>query len=292
MHAIIWHKGMPCTRVLAGHTLRVWENTNKTQREQVMFPRYIVTPVNGDDADPVPCSWVADDGLDVDLEALADKAERNANRAARRAKTQCRWKIKEAGLNELLTLTYRENQCDLDEVHRQFKAWLRIMHRTIPGFRCVYGLERQKRGAWHVHVACDKLPVLLQYRGAKVKAWKVGTAVWRSVVGVNNGLCFVGGRHGRIARKQSTAALAAYVAKYLTKENSAGEFNRNMWGSTANMAPPKAVRIDLPLMCIGDAIALAFELRFGERVHRHQLMLDRDIWLLYTERQAASIGIN
>lgn len=283
MERIIWSKGMACKVVQAGYRVRLWEAPGGTHRELTVMPRTLTIPLESD-GDQRPCDWVADDGPDVDLDVLAEKAERAAKIAAARARKNCRHKIKTAGFTQLLTLTYRRNELSFDTMRADFARWLRIMRRVIPGFRCVYGFERQGRGAWHCHVACDRLPKLLQYKGVKVQSWKVGTAIWRTVLG-DGGMCFVGGRRGQFNQSQSAGRIAGYVSKYLTKDNAAGEAGRRMWDSTRDVQAPPAILLDLPLAAtMADAIQLAFELRDGERVLRHWLAPHGDVWVLHTER--------
>lgn len=281
MDAIVWFKGMPCKAVPHGWKVRAWESPVTGQRELLLYRHRLMVPLESS-GEQNACDWVADDGPDVDLDLLQEKAERSARKAAARARRNCRHKIKHAGFTQLLTLTYRENVDALDRIRKDFAAWLRIMRREIPGFRAVYGFERQGRGAWHCHIACDKLPRLMQFKGCKVHSWKVGTAVWRSVVPAG-GMCFVGGRSGRFNRYSSAGKIAGYVSKYLTKENAEGEAGRRMWDSTKDLTPPGVVTLDLPEMDLADALACAFELRPGEVVLRHVLVPGREMWMLYTE---------
>jgi hypothetical protein len=284
MSAIVWHKGMACKVEVHGWKVRQWESKATGQRELLVYPRKLFVPLGGDDPQ-TPCPWVSADAFDapdVDLDLLAAKAERSAKNAAARARRNCRHKIKHAGFTQLLTLTYKDNVECLDTMRRDFAAWLRIMRRQIKGFRCVYGFERQKRGAWHCHVATDKLPKLMQYKGCKVHSWKVGTAIWRSVVPAG-GLCFVGGRSGRFNRYSSPGRIAGYVSKYLTKENAEGEAGRRMWDSTQGLTPPDAITFDMPDMPLADLISLVFEQRAGECILQHRVSKFDDMWLLYTE---------
>jgi hypothetical protein len=272
---------MECKRVKSGWKVRQWESPVTGQRELLIYPRVLFVPLDSS-GEQGPSNYAAYDGPDIDLEMLQRKAERSAQKAAGRARKSCRQKIKHAGFTQLLTLTYRANQCSLDTMRTDFARWLRIMRRLIPGFRAVYGFERQKRGAWHCHIACDRLPRLMQYKGCKVSSWKVGTAVWRSVV-PSGGLCFVGGRDGRFNRYSSAGKIAGYVSKYLTKENAQGEDGRRMWDSTQGLTPELPKVFDLPDMPMADAIAMAFELRPGEVVLKHVLGKYGDMWLLHTE---------
>lgn len=281
MDSIIWFKGMACKPVVSGWKVRMWRSPVTKQAECLIYPRRLMVPLDSD-GDQTPCPWIADEGVDVDLELLESRAARNARDSAARARRSCRQKIKHSGMTQLLTLTYRENMEDLKRMRRDMAAWLRIMRRLIPGFRAVYGFEQQGRGAWHCHIATDKLPMLLQYKGCKVQSWRVGTAVWRSVV-PGGGLCFVGGRGGRFNRYNSAGKIAGYISKYLTKDNAAGQAGKRMWDGTQNLTPPAAVTFDLPEMDFGDAISLAFELRPGEDVLRHQIVSEGRLWMLYTE---------
>lgn len=280
MDGIVWWKGMACKRVQQGLRVRQWESPSG-QRETVIYPRMLMVPLDSS-GEQGPPDWVSYDRCDVDLEDLERRADQAAKRSARRARQNCRRKIKHAGLNEMLTLTYRENMTDLKRMRRDLAAWLRIMRRVIKGFRAVYGIERQKRGAWHVHIATDKLPKLMQYKGAKVQSWKVGTAVWRSVV-PTGGMCFVGGRKGRFNRAASPAKIAAYIAGYLTKDNAAGEAGARMWDSTRDLTPPPAITMDFPDAELGDLIPAAFALPAGHQVVSHRMNAERDLWVLYTE---------
>lgn len=151
----------------------------------------------------------------------AERRERNQRKAAQRAKTRCRRFIKTEAFNQLLTITYRENQTDVELFKKHFKEWVRRMRAALGGqFRYCSGFEPQQRGAWHAHVTCHRLPEHVQHKGVKVPAWRLGTVIWRSIVGQDNGLVFVGGKTKTgLPRRQrmSCAQMAAYVSKYIIK---------------------------------------------------------------------------
>ena len=200
----------------------------------------------------------------TDAEIAAEKEEKRKKKqkqSAARAKTACRHFIKAEGFDELLTLTYREKQLDraLCKVH--FKEWVRRMKRALPGFRYCGSFERQKSGSMHVHLATMKLPTHAEFAGVKIKAWELGTRVWRSVVGDNNGLCFVGGKlpNGKYRRNMSLAKMAAYVSKYIMKdwEDVPDEVNRYSRSNGSTVPKPTTMRFhDLKL---ADLISLVFE---------------------------------
>lgn len=163
-------------------------------------------------------------------ELAKEKAARALRKAAMRAKTTCRRVIITEGFNELMTLTYRQDQPDRELCKKHFKEWVRRMKRALGGqFRYCAAFEKQERGSMHVHLATHKLPKMVGYQGVKIEAWKLGTKVWRSIVGENNGLCYVGGKkRGKWYRKWTLAKMAAYVSKYIMKdyEDAPAESNR------------------------------------------------------------------
>lgn len=283
MNPMVKHKGYWCEKIQDGVKVRVQKFDNG-QRETLIQPRYLYIPATSDPDDPeAHVVEVDQSGTLLELKQLEERAARARWKSGQRAKRNCRWKIKEAGFNEMLTLTYRANQTDLALCRKHFAAWLRKMRKALPGFRGVWGFERQERGSWHVHVACDRLPRLMQFRGTKVVSWRVGTALWRDVVGVNNGMCFVGGKGGRFNRYRSPAKIAGYVSKYLTKDHENGEFGARMWDSTRGLTPPPAMTMEFPGLSLGDAISMAFDLPDGHVVVQHTCNRLNTVWLLYTE---------
>lgn len=142
--------------------------------------------------------------------------QENRDRAARRAKSQVRKKCKVLGVNSLFTLTYRENVRDRDLVAKHWDAFRRRVQKLIPNFAYVAVLERQKRGAYHLHIATHRLPPLLNAGdGVKVKSWNLLRAIWRRIVGD------LGGNFDEAKRKfhskSKSFKIARYISKYVSK---------------------------------------------------------------------------
>jgi hypothetical protein len=156
-----------------------------------------------------------------DLAELEERRQASARRAARRAATNTRQRVKALGCDALLTLTYRANQQDEALCKLHLREFVRRVRRVIPGFGYVAAYERQARGAWHVHLATHRLPAVLGDGGHRVKSYNVVRAIWRSVTGE------LGGNidHKAVKRrsKWSPAKLAAYLAKYMVKAFEEGE---------------------------------------------------------------------
>lgn len=220
---------------------------------------------------------------------LLERQEKAREKSAQRAKTNCRWIIKAQGLNELLTLTYRENQEDRELCKKHFKEWVRRMKAALGGsFIYCASFEKQERGAMHVHVACHKLPTHGVRKGEKIKAWKLGTEIWRSIIGADNGLCFVGGktRNGGYRRNLSLAKLAAYVSKYIMKDYHDAPAESNRYSRSNGLTVPKPQRSTVQGLTFEQMVQLAFECGEGDVVVSHRVTRDHwagDSYWLVTE---------
>jgi hypothetical protein len=160
-------------------------------------------------------------------------------------------------MDALLTLTYRELQTDLALCKRHLKEFNRRMRRLIPGWRWVAAFERQERGAWHVHMAIDKLPrELPASNGVKVKSYNIVRAVWRSVVGADNGNIDQSRR--RRHAQSSAAKVAAYISKYMLKAFQDGDAWSNRYSSGGLGALPVPQRIRFLGYSLLEMVELAF----------------------------------
>lgn len=170
--------------------------------------------------------------------------DRHANwrRAVRAARQKIRFLVKEMGCDRLFTLTYRENVQDREQVKKDFTKFLRLVRKTIPDWGYVAVLERQDRGAFHIHCA--------------VKGWQRITVLrrcWYQALGgrgdetgadtpgqVDVTKCR---RHwGNDSRTWRPDKLAGYLTKYLQKtfdETSAEK--RRFWHSKDIQVPVKQV---------------------------------------------------
>ena len=109
--------------------------------------------------------------------------EENRRRAVRRAKQKVRHLAKTMIVNSLWTLTYRSNVQDRSLVLRHLEQFVRRVKRVLGDLTYIAVLERQDRGAYHVHLATHALPQRITQAGVKVKSWDVMRAIWRAVVG-------------------------------------------------------------------------------------------------------------
>lgn len=207
-------------------------------------------------------------------EDQADKDARNRERAARRAKTEVRRLCKAMMADTLLTLTYRANVVDLDLCKAHLKEFVRRVRRIVPGFMAVAGFEQQNRGAWHVHLATARIPVVLRpvNGSGDFRSFNVLRAIWRSVVGEHGGNVDLS-RRKRHSRK-SAAEIAAYISKYISKTFLEGvDKGRNRWTKFGDVEAPQAV--ELPVCgSMLEALNKAYE--FVSDSHRvARMALDR-----------------
>lgn len=170
-----------------------------------------------------------------ELEAI--RAE-NWTRAVRRAKQRVRWLCNELAADRLLTLTYRENVQDRDRVKKDFTRFVRMVRKYEPEWGYVAILEKQDRGAYHVHCAVkgfQKIKVLrkLWYQALGGSGTEEGdqTPGQIDVTSPN-------ARWGSRGREWKTNRLAAYISKYMHKtfDETATE-KRRYWHAKDLKAP-------------------------------------------------------
>lgn len=194
------------------------------------------------DWDDEKCRWHLQhvDYLDSLPENQEKKRARALAVASNRAKTRVRKLCKAMGADTLLTLTYKANQEDLALCKAHLKEFVRRVRRLIPDFRAVAGFEKQKRGAWHVHLATVTLPSSLTAKnGVKVKSWNVLRAVWRSVTKECGGNVDISAKKRNSQR--TAARIASYISKYITKAFEEGEKWANRWTKFGNTDIPPPV---------------------------------------------------
>lgn len=177
---------------------------------------------------------------ETDPEALEYDRIQNHRRAVRRAKQNIRWLCKEMGVDRLFTLTYRENVEDREKVKSDFKEFIRLARKRYPGLLYVSVLEKQERGALHLHFA-TKGYLSIEFL----------TACWHKALGfktVQHGEASPGSanvayrksRWGRANPVWKTAKLAGYITKYLGKTfDETTTEKRRYWHAKAASVPNK-----------------------------------------------------
>lgn len=96
-----------------------------------------------------------------------------------------------------VTLTFAENQTDVQEANRAFRLFIMRLRRRYPGVQYLAVIEFQKRGAVHYHVLINQSYI---DQDALAKIWGQGFVWINSISHVDN--------------------IGAYLVKYMSKEHS------------------------------------------------------------------------
>lgn len=219
-----------------------------------------------------------DRAIQRDLKHLAPRGEgdREANIefAVRRAKKDVRHKCKAMMVNALWTLTYKSNVQDRELVLKHFDAFRRRVANLFGEWRYIATLEKQERGAYHIHLATHALPQRITQGGVKVKSWDVMRAIWRSCAGEYGGNFDESKRQSRWSKHKKpikgAGAIASYIAGYVAKDMQESQLNKKRYSASKAIHIPEAYKalftsettmrelIELAYAAVGDNITRAW----------------------------------
>ncbi|VVE88031.1 rolling circle replication-associated protein [Pandoraea bronchicola] len=154
----------------------------------------------------------------------SEKKEDNRLVAAKRAKRRVRLRCKAMHADRMITLTYRENMQDKERLKRDYDKLRRRLAKLLD-FQYVAVPERQKRGAWHLHIAV---------KGRQ--NYRVLRAIWISIVGNDNGYVRVS---NPFRQKGQHHKLAAYLSKYITKDFAEHTMNEKRYWTSKGIEVPE-----------------------------------------------------
>ena len=138
--------------------------------------------------------------------------------ALRRARQKIRLLVKQYGADRLFTLTYRANQVDREQVKKDFKEFLRLVRRQVPEWGYVAVLEKQDRGAYHIHCAVKGWQKITYLRRCWYKALGAkGAETGADTPGSVNVTSPLTARWGTSRRDWKPSKLVQYLTKYLSK---------------------------------------------------------------------------
>nr|WP_260466777.1 hypothetical protein [Pandoraea apista] len=217
-------------------------------------------------------------------EDLSVKADKSIRTSIERSKRMIRKRCKEISADRMLTLSTRANETRIEVWMKWWDAFRRRLNR-IQAFHYVAVLERQERGAWHIHVAVHGR-----------QNWKLLRSIWLSVIsksGTDGAIndssenfrkyCLfrkLGGK-GRAMRH----LIATYIAKYVGKGVHDVGFNKKRyWTSKGIVLPETVTYAHLGAdYSRGDAIAAAYDCvdQNGADLSNAQLFWNRGIGVFW-----------
>jgi len=195
--------------------------------------------------------------------------EDNIGRASSRAKSSVRRLVMSMRADRMLTLTTRLNITDFAESASQFARFIREIRKVIPGFEYVAVPERQKRGAWHWHLAIRGFIPIRATRAAWLSVCKDGNVDVTEPRALISRQADAGGCLGEGGARISlpggidlaSVRLASYLSKYLAKsfeDNTIG-LNRHRYRASETITVPMVV-IRIPALGIGELAQYAKDL--------------------------------
>jgi hypothetical protein len=175
----------------------------------------------------------------------AEDRAAHETRAVRRARSQLRRLVLAANADRLLTLTYRENVTDLRQAGADLARFVRRVRARLPLWVYIAVPERQKRGAWHWHLAVVGRQDVEQLRSD-----------WRRLVGDGN----IDVQQPKSRSTNRRLALVRYLGKYLAKgfEEGDRELSGHRYRASLGIEVPSR-SIEVPQERLADVSAYALE---------------------------------
>lgn len=202
--------------------------------------------------------------------------EENRKRASKRARFNVRMLVKSMFADHMLTFSYRENIEDRERVARDWKEFVRLFRLRYPEWQYLAVLEKQDRGAYHIHVAVtgkQDIRWLLRcwllaigqptedvsewlYSGVKLGERSLGA------VNVEPPKKRWGGEHRQWKRDK----LSGYLSKYIGKEFDGSSKGKKKYWHSEEIAKPKIERFWLKAKTYYEAVKEAHDLVYYQGV--------------------------
>lgn len=177
--------------------LRLEKRTDhNTARFRIMLTDY------GNGIGEVGWSFIPSYQADKADRGFSEKREANHDRSVRRSKSRIRKLVLSSKADHLLTLTYRSNMTDFNQACVDLTKFIRYVRKQIPDWIYIAVAEKQKRGAWHWHLAVrgrQDIPRLRQAWLKTVKAGNIDVSPPNSCI------------------KEQQLKIVNYMSKYITK---------------------------------------------------------------------------
>jgi|APLak6261699311_1056244.scaffolds.fasta_scaffold00770_7 hypothetical protein len=165
------------------------------------------------------------------VRGTSENREANQDRSVRRAKSRMRKLILSTNADHLLTLTYRDNMIDFNQACHDLTKFIRYVRKDLPDWIYIAVAEKQKRGAWHWHLAVKGRQDVPRLRHAWLKTVKDGN------IDINP-------PKGKAQHRQ--LMLVRYLSKYLAKtftDNDHGLNAKRYRVSRGIVVPSKSIHL-------------------------------------------------
>lgn len=174
--------------------------------------------------------------------------------SVRRARRQITRKVLHGGLDHLLSLDFKDNVTELRPALRALRLFCDRVQAEIPGWKYLATRERQKRGAWHFHLAVQGRQDV-----------KLLRAIWWSIVGDRGGNIDVSESRAR-KLKNRRVYVAKYISKYIGKDLEDWQLNKKMYYHSKNVEDPPVEEVAIVLsgeLSVWDWIEDLLQSRYG-----------------------------
>lgn len=174
-----------------------------------------------------------------------ERRKANIDRSVRRSRQSIRYRAHQMSADRLLTLTVRDNVEDRDYMHKAFTKFLRLVragYKERKGhFDYVAVLEKQERGALHIHLAVRGFQPINFLRKCWYKALDgQGNEQGEHTPGAVNVTSADKSKWGHTGRQWKSKKLVGYLCKYLGKTFGAEDKEKRRYWSSADIKVPKS----------------------------------------------------
>lgn len=205
------------------------------------------------------------DEQELTPEMIQAKADESKARSIRRARQNIRYKLKQLDADHMITLNYRENMMDFEQLKADWQRFTRSVHAKYPAWQYVAVVEQQERGSLHLHVGVHGRQDIKYLRrcwykalGASVDCVGVDTPGALNVTGPKKG--WAGGAGGF---KWASGKLSGYMCKYLSKAfDITAKSSKRFWASK-DIASPVVYKFFLDADNVVSAVRETFDLFAG-----------------------------
>jgi len=236
-------------------------------------------------------------------EQQEERDKENRQRAAKRARQNVRHLVKSLFADHMLTFSYRENVTDRARVAAEWKEFVRLYRKRYPDWSYLAVLEKQERGALHIHVAVQGKQDIRWL----LRCWLI--AIGQPMEDINGWL--VGGlklgqrsfgavnveppkkRWGGGSKQWKRDKLSGYLTKYIGKEFDEAEKNAKKYWHSKNVVRPVVERFWLKAQTYEQAIIEAHDLIYYTGATSLSMWGDQDAGVIWItgETERSKIGL-